>query len=82
MYKRQILDGNGQIGYGRGLRGGGFGNGEAFMQTYESNIITPFGEAAYFGFRVSDVVPEPSSMVALLAGMGGLTGLIRRRRNR
>ena len=27
-------------------------------------------------------VPEPSSMVALLAGMGGLAGLIRRRRNR
>lgn len=27
-------------------------------------------------------VPEPSSLVALLAGMGGLVGLIRRRRNK
>ena len=82
-WNETIRDGNGQIGYGRGLRGGGFGNYEAFMQTYESNIITPFGEAAYFGFRVSEsVVPEPSSMVALSAGLLGLVGLIRRRRNR
>ena len=49
------------------------------------NLITQFStNASAYATVVYDYtpVPEPSSMVALLAGMGGLAGLIRRRRNR
>ena len=78
-WNETILDGNGETGNCRALRGGGFGNDVAFLQTHERNIIIPDGETAYFGFRVS-VVPEPSSIVALSAGLLGLVGLIRRKR--
>lgn len=37
-------------------------------------------ERNYYGFRVSSLVPEPSSILALLCGIGGIGGMVLRKR--
>ena len=64
----------------RGLRGGSFGSyyhpllasnrNDGFYPAYEDNNV---------GFRVSQVVPEPSSIMALAGGLISLLGIRRRR---
>jgi len=64
----------------RGLRGGSFNFSDSYLQaSYRINIGTPALEDYCFGFRVSEVVPEPSSIIALAGGFGMLLGLRRRR---
>ena len=65
----------------RGLRGGSFyyGYGYYYLQASIRRGWYPSVEDDDFGFRVSAVVPEPSSIVALACGLGMLLGLRRRR---
>lgn len=67
---------------GRGERGGSFGYGYGYLesscrQSYASGV--PTDEVVYIGFRVVQIVPEPSSIIAML---GGLAGLLTFRRSR
>ncbi|HET6455337.1 MAG TPA: SUMF1/EgtB/PvdO family nonheme iron enzyme, partial [Armatimonadota bacterium] len=64
----------------RGLRGGSFYDDDDFLQASGRGSCTlPTGEGGDVGFRVSEVVPEPSSFVVLACGLGMLLGLKRRR---
>jgi sulfatase modifying factor 1 len=66
----------------RGIRGGSFGEylGGNDLAASSRNDEPPTNESYYaIGFRVSEVVPEPSSLVALACGLGMLLGLKRRR---
>ncbi|MCX6377529.1 MAG: SUMF1/EgtB/PvdO family nonheme iron enzyme [Armatimonadetes bacterium] len=68
----------------RGLRGGSFGYGEysgTLLASYRNDyyIFSPTVAISAVGFRVSEVVPEPSSIIALAGGLISLLGIRRRR---
>ena len=69
----------------RGLRGGSFGIYDFGYYSLQASDRTDYGlytppyEDGYLGFRVSEVVPEPSSFIALAGGFGMLLGLRRRK---
>ncbi|MEI6513211.1 MAG: PEP-CTERM sorting domain-containing protein, partial [bacterium] len=67
----------------RGLRGGSytydlFGAGVCAQSTSRYDY-SPIYEFNSVGFRVVQIVPEPSSIIALLGGLTGLIGLRRRK---
>jgi formylglycine-generating enzyme len=65
----------------RGLRGGAWANNDPIF-LHASNYTHYFGpttEGYLIGFRVSQAVPEPSSMIALAGGLVSLLGMRRRR---
>jgi len=63
----------------RGLRGGAFNNiSDPLQASIRTNYI-PTDEWDYSGFRVSEVVPEPSSLIALAGGLISLLSIRRRR---
>jgi len=64
----------------RCLRGGSFIENAGYQHTAYPISYWPTLEVQHFGFRVGEVIPEPSSMLALLAGLGGLGTLVRRRK--
>jgi hypothetical protein len=60
----------------RGLRGGtyyGHESPQASCREY-GGVMSP---TDWIGFRVVQVVPEPSSIIALLVGLGGILGVTR-----
>jgi len=67
----------------RGQRGGSYYYHDSKLQSsyrcYYYDYGYPYDESFYFGFRVSQVVPEPSSIIALAGGLAGLIGLRRRK---
>ena len=64
----------------RGLRGGSFSmNYRTLRASGRDGSGGPNGEDRGIGFRVSQVVPEPSSIITLVGGLIGLIGLRRRR---
>ena len=63
----------------RGLRGGSFDAYSALRSSYRLSYYDPAYEGYFTGFRVSQAVPEPSSITALLGGLMGLIGMTRRR---
>ena len=67
-------------GADRGLRGGSFGDDIGYLQASgRVGCLYPTTESDGFGFRVSEVVPEPSSIIALAGGLISLLGIRRRR---
>ena len=64
----------------RGCRGSSFYYSDSSMlqATYRSGRITSI-DGYDVGFRVSEVVPEPASIIALAAGLVSLLGIRRRR---
>jgi sulfatase modifying factor 1 len=64
----------------RGIRGGSFDNSNGGLQASSRNRYTPTVECSSVGFRVSEAVPEPSSLIVLGGGVLALAGMIRRRR--
>jgi len=64
----------------RGLRGGSFYGSDHYLQASGRSSGIPAYEYDSVGFRVSGVVPEPSSLIALGSGILALAGMIRRRR--
>ena len=65
----------------RGMRGGSFSSGGSILRaSYRWYSSYPTDRHYSIGFRVSAVVPEPSSIITLAAGLGMLLGLKRRRR--
>jgi formylglycine-generating enzyme required for sulfatase activity len=66
----------------RGLRGGSFDGNYGMLKAQVSfGIGIPTDEDWSTGFRVSSAVPEPSSLLALLWGLGGVSGLVWRRKS-
>jgi len=70
----------------RGLRGGSFNrNGDQLLASDRDGHMTgtggggPTAQTYWVGFRVSEAVPEPSSIIALAGGLVGLLGMRRRR---
>ena len=63
----------------RGVRGGSFGYNDDYLQASSRYYTTPTYEDDHIGFRVSEVVPEPSSILALAGGLISLLGIRRRR---
>jgi len=66
-------------GTARGLRQGSFGSYDYNLQASLRGSAGPAGEDYSVGFRVSEVVPEPSSLMILAGGLVSLLGLKRRR---
>ena len=64
----------------RGLCGGCFIYGSSYLEAGASLDYYPAVEHYYVGFRVSEVVPEPASVLVLGSGILALAGMIRRRR--
>lgn len=62
----------------RVIRGGAFSCVGTDLRASYSDYSFPTGEASFIGFRVSQV-PEPSSLITLLAGLAGLLSIRRRR---
>jgi formylglycine-generating enzyme required for sulfatase activity len=63
----------------RGVRGGFFYEDDYVMQSlYRGDYHGPASVLSNVGFRVSQVVPEPSSIIVLLGSLTGLIGLKRR----
>lgn len=63
--------------------GGSFGDDWISAHDTRSGLpLFPTAEHPIRGFRVVQAVPEPSSVMALLAGLGGLVGLCTRRRGK
>ena len=60
----------------RGLRGGAFDSNDNYLQASSDVDHNPTNDGR-LGFRVSEV-PEPSSVIALLGGLAGLLGIMRR----
>jgi sulfatase modifying factor 1 len=66
----------------RGLRGGSCSYFDRYLQESNRYIFSPtFGDYD-IGFRVSEVVPEPSSIIALAGGLISLLGIRRGGRRR
>ena len=67
----------------RGLGGGSFADvyGALTREASVYNYNNPTLEHPFYGFRVS-AVPEPSSLLVLLSGVGGLGSLLAFRRRR
>ena len=65
-------------GSSRGLRGGSWGNNGSFLQSSNRFSAGPTGEGDVVGFRVASV-PEPSTAVLVLMGVGALYLWKRRR---
>lgn len=63
----------------RGMCGGSFLTYVINLQSTSRGRNVPSDESDYIGFRVVQVVPEPSSIVVLLGGLTGLIGLKRRK---
>ncbi|HET6453205.1 MAG TPA: SUMF1/EgtB/PvdO family nonheme iron enzyme [Armatimonadota bacterium] len=65
----------------RGVRGGSFPDPSGYdLQASDRHGYTiPTSEYQDLGFRVSEVVPEPSSFIALAGGLISLLGIRRRR---
>jgi formylglycine-generating enzyme required for sulfatase activity len=67
----------------RGLRGGSFIISDVYLlqASYRNSVYAsyPSIETSDIGFRVSEVVPEPSSIIALAGGLISLLGIRRRR---
>ena len=63
----------------RGLRGGSVDINGIFLRAAFWNYCSPPGEYGSVGFRVSEVIPEPLTIVAVLMGLGGLGRYVRRR---
>ena len=65
----------------RGLRGGSFDiyGDDGYLQASFRLYGYPSNEGYDIGFRVSEVVPEPSSIIALAGGLISLLGIRRRR---
>ena len=63
----------------RGLRGGSFYYYDDYLLASYRNYNDPSYETINIGFRVSQVVPEPSSIIALAGGLISLLGIRRRR---
>lgn len=67
----------------RGLRGGSFGSygGSHLQSSTRNGGLVPPHEGGDVGFRVSQYVPEPSTVIALLSGFAA-SSVLRRRRSR
>ena len=63
----------------RGMRGGYWGDGSGDMESSDSDSDNPLAASSVWGFRVASV-PEPSTIVLLLAGAACLLGFAWRRR--
>jgi formylglycine-generating enzyme required for sulfatase activity len=63
----------------RGVRGGSFSDIVNYLQASGRFYNDPTFEDIQLGFRVSEVVPEPSSILALAGGLASLIALRRRR---
>jgi sulfatase modifying factor 1 len=67
----------------RGLRGGSLGDYYSYLLASDRDYkYTPSSEHYGVGFRVSEVVPEPSSLIALAGGLISLLGIRRGGRRR
>jgi len=65
----------------RGVRGGSYGSNDICLHaSFRDGGRTPTVEGIWFGFRVSEAVPEPSGLLVLGSGILALAGMIRRRR--
>ena len=62
----------------RGIRGGFFGDYGDYLIASGRGYDSPADESNGLGFRLA-VVPEPSSLIALVGGLGMLLGMRRRR---
>ena len=65
-------------GSSRGLRGGSWSYGGGFLRSSSRNLYGPANESFFVGFRVASV-PEPSTAVLVLMGVGALYLWKRRR---
>ena len=63
----------------RGLLGGFFGSGVYDLQASGRIGLDPTNDGSIIGFRVSQAVPEPSSIIALAGALISLLGIRRRR---
>jgi formylglycine-generating enzyme required for sulfatase activity len=69
------------VGSRRGLRGGSFSSGYLELRaSYYPNSFPPSYEDSDFGFRVSEVVPEPLTMLGLTLSIGSVGVYLRKRR--
>lgn len=65
----------------RGARGGScYENTDNYLQSSYRDEGDPSNLGGNVGFRVVELVPEPSSIIALLCGVGGMCAVIRRKR--
>jgi len=66
----------------RGIKGGAFSNVDAspLEASNRINSLSPASHRTYLGFRVVQVVPEPSSIMAMLGGLTAMGGLVLRKR--
>ena len=62
------------------FRGGCFNYDEFYLQSFDRHSSYPTGKSSVVGFRVAEMVPEPSPILALFCGAGGMVGFARRRR--
>ena len=66
------------IGSSRGLRGGSWFSNDSALQSSDRDDLDPSSESSLVGFRVASV-PEPSTAVLVLMGVGALYLWKRRR---